>query len=199
MGRWWMISDLDVLQELIDERALVPLEETHYGKKTVVLGESGSQVGIQYSIKIKGIPDDAVVVKTDMFSSPEGIFSCQRGECKRADYVIVTNSETANFIVHVEMKRGEGNAGEIIDQLKGSECFIAYCRAIVCRFWQQSGFLDRYESRFVTFRKIRTRKSRTRESRSSVLHDVPERMFRISDVGNGGEVHFGRLIKGGRH
>ena len=120
------MSDLDVLRELVNERALVPLMETPYGKKTVVLSESGSQGGIQYSIKIKGIPDDAAVVKTDMFSSPKSIFSCQKGECKRADYVIVTNSETANFIVHVEMKRGEGSAGEIIDQLKGSECFIAY-------------------------------------------------------------------------
>ena len=97
--------------------------ETPYGGRIVVLGESGSQGGMQYSIKIKGIPDNSVVVKTDMFPSPEGIFSCRRGECKRADYVIVTNSETDNFIVHVEMKKGEGNAGEIIDQLKGSKCF----------------------------------------------------------------------------
>ena len=128
------MSDLDVLQELIYEGALIPLMETPYGGKIVVLGESDSQGGIQYSIKIKGIPDDSVVVKTDMFPSPRGIFSCQRGECKRADYVIVTNSETDNFIVHVEMKKGEGNASEMINQLKGSECFIAYCRAIVCRF-----------------------------------------------------------------
>ena len=193
------MSDLDVLRELINRRALVLLEETHFGKKAVVLSEPDNQGGIQYSIKIKGIPNDAVVVKTDMFPSPKGIFSCQQGECKRADYVIVTNSETDNFIVHVEMKKGEGSAGEIIDQLKGSECFIAYCRAIVCSFWQQSRFLDQYKNRFVTFRKIGTRKSRTRESCSSVLHDAPDRMFRIDDVRNGGEVHFGRLIKGGRH
>ena len=190
------MSDLDVLRELINRRALVLLEETHFGKKAVVLSEPDNQGGIQYSIKIKEIPDDAVVVKTDMFSSPRHIFSCRRGECKRADYVIVTNSETGNFIVHVEMKKGRGNMSEIKSQLKRSECFIAYCRAIVCSFWQQSRFLDQYENRFVTFRKIGTRKSRTRESRSSVLHDVPERMFRISDVGNGGEVPFDRLIKG---
>ena len=193
------MSDLDVLQELIYEGALIPLMETPYGGKIVVLGESDSQGGIQYSIKIKGIPDDSVVVKTDMFPSPRGIFSCQRGECKRADYVIVTNSETDNFIVHVEMKKGEGNASEIINQLKGSECFIAYCRAIVCRFWQQSRFLDRYESRFVTFRRIGTRKSRTRESYPSVPNDIPERMFRISTVKDGGEVHFSKLIRGGHH
>ena len=68
------MSDLDVLRELINRRALVLLEETHFGKKAVVLSEPDNQGGIQYSIKIKEIPDDAVVVKTDMFSSPRHIF-----------------------------------------------------------------------------------------------------------------------------
>ena len=58
------MSDLDVLQELINERALVPLEETSYGGKNVVLGESGNPGQIQYSVKIKGVPNDAIVVKT---------------------------------------------------------------------------------------------------------------------------------------
>ena len=190
-----MTSDLDVLQELINDQALVTLMETQYGKKTVVLRESGSQDGIQYSIKIKGVPNDAVVVKTDMFPSPENIFRCQKGECKRADYVIVANSETGDFIVYIEMKGGRGNTAEIVKQLKGSECFILYCRSIVDRFWQRSNFLDQYESRFVSFTKIRTRKSRTRErSRSTKPHDKPERMLRISDVQDGGKVYFGNLI-----
>lgn len=73
------MSDLDVLKELINKKALVQLEETSYGKKTVTLGESGSQGQIQYSIKIKGIPDDAIVVKTDVFSSPESIFCVSKG------------------------------------------------------------------------------------------------------------------------
>lgn len=193
------MSDLDVLQELINERALVPLEETSYGGKNVVLGESDNPGQIQYSVKIKGVPNDAIVVKTDMFPSPRNIFACQNGECKRADYVIVSGSETGDFIVHIEMKGGRSNAGEIIDQLKGSECFISYCRAIVHRFWQRPNFLDSRRNRFVTFRKIGTRKSRTRESRSAELPDAPERMFRISDVRNGGEVHFRRLIQGGSH
>ena len=193
------MSDLDILHELINEHALVQLEETPYGKKTVILDESGSQDQIQYSVKIKGIPDDAIVVRTDIFYSPRSIFACQKGECKRADYVIITNSETANFIIYVEMKKGKGKKSEIISQLKGSECFISYCRAIVCKFWQQSRFLDQYENRFVTFRKIGISKSQTRKKAPSVLHDVPDEMLEISDVGNGGEVYFGRLIDGGRN
>ena len=194
-----MMSELDVLRELINEQALVPLVEAHREKKTVVLSESGNQDGIQYSITIKEVPNDAVVVKTDMFPSPQNIFRCQNGECKRADYVIVANSERGGFIVHIEMKRGRGNAGEIVDQLKGSECFISYCRSIVHRFWQQSNFLDLYENRFVTFRRIGASKFRTRQSRSTELNDDPEKMLKISDVKNGKEVHFRRLIQRGFH
>ena len=193
------MSDIGVLQELINKQALVPLTGTHYGKKTVILVEYDEQGEIRYSIKIKGVPNDAVVVKTDKFPSPNRIFACRNGECKRADYVIIADSEMGNFIIHIEMKEGIGDAGEIINQLKGSECFISYCQSIVHRFWQRSNFLDPYESRFVTFRKIKTRKARTRESRSTELHDDPERMFRISDVKDGGEVHFRRLIQGGSH
>ena len=192
-----MMSDLDVLQELINERALVPLEETPYGGKTVDLVERDRQGKILYSIKIKGIPNDTIVVKTDRFTSPENIFACLRGECKRADYIIITNTETENFIIYVEMKKGRGNESEIINQLKGSECFISYCRMIVCKFWQQSRFLDQYENRFVTFRRIGISKSQTRKRSPSVLHDVPDEVLKISDVGNGGEVHLRKLIRGG--
>ena len=195
-----MMSDLDVLQELINEEALVPLEKTYYGKKTVVLGEYDQQGRFRYSIRIKGVPSDAVVVKTDNFPPPKGIFACRNGECKRADYVIIADSEIGNFIIHIEMKKNIDNAGDIINQLKGSECFISYCQSIVHRFWQRSDFLDPYESRFVSFRKIRTGKAPTREeSRSTELHDAPEKMFRISDVKDGGKVHFRRLIQGGSH
>ena len=190
------MSDIDVLQELIDKQALVPLEETPCGKKAVDLVERDIRGKILYSIKIKGVPNDTVVVKTDKFSSPEEIFACLKGECKRADYVIIANSGKANFIIYVELKKGRGNIGKIINQLKGSECFISYCRAIVCKFWQQSDFLDQYENRFVTFRRIGNRKFKTRINPLSVLHDTPERMLRISDVNDREEVPFRRLIQG---
>ena len=200
-----MMSDLDVLKELIKDQALVlpdeeTDEETHCGKKTVVLSESGSQGRTEYEIKIKEVPNDAIVIKTDIFPSPQNIFRCHNGECKRADYVIVTNSKTESFIVYIEMKKSKGYADEIKKQLKGSECFISYCQSIVDRFWQRSHFLDLYQGRFVSFRKIRIRKSLTRKRiRPAELNDDPERMLRISDVRNGGEVYFGRLIQDSSH
>lgn len=191
------MSDIGVLQELINKQALVPLGETPCGKKTVDLVERDKQGKILYSIKIKGIPNDTIVVKTDRFTSPEKIFACLRGECKRADYVIIANSGSVNFIIYVELKKGRGNISQIIDQLKGSECFISYCRAIVCKFWQQSKFLDQYENRFVAFRRIGNRKFTTRMNPPSVLHDTPEKMLKISDVNDRDKVPFRRLIQGG--
>lgn len=190
-----MTSDLDVLRELINENALVRLEGPDYGR-VAVLEEAGAPGRIQYSIKIKGIPNDAVVIKTDAFPPPRSIFTCRRGECKRADYVIVASSKKGNFIVYMEMKRGRGKRRDIVDQLKGSECLISYCQAIACGFWNRPNFLGPYERRFVSFTKIGISKSRTRDVRPTWLHDAPDRMCTIGTIRSGGEVNFRRLING---
>lgn len=69
----------------------------------------------------------------------------------------VTNTDKRNWIICIEMKKGKGDSEEeIICQLKGTQCFIAYCRAIGQAFWQQSEFLrpEAYEYRFVSIRNI---------------------------------------------
>lgn len=189
-----MTSDLDVLRELIHEDALARLERPEHGRRVAVLEETGGRD--RYSIKIKGVPNDAVVIKTDAFPAPKGIFKCQRGECKRADYVIVTSFEKKSYVVYVEMKKGKDNPRDIVAQLKGSECFISYCRAIACRFWDQPNFLSSCESRFVSITNIGLRKSPTRKPRYHGRHDAPESMLKIDDVRDGGPLHLSRLIKG---
>lgn len=150
----------------------------------------------RYSIRIEGIPKDAVVIRTDAFPAPKDIFKCRRGECKRADYVIVASSGKKSYVVYVEMKKGKGNRPDIVAQLKGSECFVSYCRAIACRFWSRPNFLDPCESRFVSITNIGLRKSPTREPSYHGRHDAPESMLKIGDVGDGGALHLSRLIKG---
>lgn len=179
------MPDLAVLYELVKEEAQVPLTTTSYGKQTVVLQESTPRGDIQYSIEIRGVPNDAIVIKTDRFPAPDRIFTCQRGECKRADYVIVAYSDKGNFILHIEMKKGRGRFRDIVDQLKGSACFLSYCRDIGRRFWQQPDFLGSgYKHRFVTIREIGTDRRPTVEKPQSGLHDSPENPLKI-----GGKVH----------
>lgn len=189
-----MTSDLDVLRELIHEDALARLERPEHGRRVAVLEETGGRD--RYSIRIKGVPDDAVVIKTDAFPAPKGIFKCQGGECKRADYVIVTSFDKKSYVVYVEMKKGKDNPRDIVAQLKGSECFISYCRAIACRFWSRPDFLGPCESRFVSITKIGISKSRTRKRRRAGRHDAPESMLKIDNIRDGGGVHFSKLING---
>ena len=196
-----MTSDLGVLRELIKGDALVKLEKTGYGGNFAELEETGDGPDEnRYSIRITRIPDDAVIIKTDMFPDPRSIFKGLKGECKckRADYALVASNGSNNYIVYMEIKKGKGDRGGIINQLKGSECFVSYCRAIAGRFWNRPNFLDSdsYENRFVSITKIGISKSRTRARGSAGLHDAPERMLKIDNVKDGGGVHFSRLLHG---
>ena len=181
------MSDIDVLQELIKKEATVPLISASYGKNSAILKEEG-----QYSVKIKGIPKEAIVIKTDTFPPPDGLFACQRGECRRADFVIVTNSSQDNFILYIEMKKGRSKWARIVDQLRGSACLMSYCRDIGRAFWQRMDFLGRtYKSRFISIREIRINRKPTIEPSQNGLNDTPEKALKIKGKRN---LHFRELV-----
>lgn len=187
-----MTSDLKVLQELVKKQAIVSLKSTSYSKKIITLKESSD--GSQYAVEIKGIPKDAIAIKADMFPAPDHIFTCQRGECRRADYILVTSSDQGNFIVYIEIKKGRAKSKEIIEQLKGAQCFIAYCREIGRIFWQKEDFLGtQYQSRFVSIREISLNKRPTmaQPEPPGSLNNTPEKALRIKGYDN---LHFKKLI-----
>ena len=188
-----MTSDLDVLRELINQDAFVRLDGSDHEGRVAVLEEVTDSGRIQYSVKITKVPDNAVVIKADAFPAPRNIFKCQRGECKRADYIIVASFGNRSYVVYVEMKKGKGDPN-VVHQLKGSECFVSYCRAIACRFWGRENFLSPCESRFVSITKIGESKFGTRRRRQADLHDDPERMLKIDYIRDGGKLPFSRLI-----
>lgn len=60
------------------------------------------------------------------------------------------------------MKAGKGGTqSDIIEQLIGAHCFVAYCREIGKSFWKQPNFLEKYDCRFVSIKNI-TQKNTTR-------------------------------------
>ncbi|CAN2041057.1 hypothetical protein GMMP15_260015 [Candidatus Magnetomoraceae bacterium gMMP-15] len=129
-----MTNDLNILYELIRKDAMISIEDGDYGKKAVTLSEPKCEDHKGYSVVIRNMPENAVVIKADAFPSPSKIFSNSRGECKRADFVIITNIEkrARNLIIFIEIKKGKGGSEkEIIQQLKGAQCVVAYCRSIV--------------------------------------------------------------------
>ena len=186
------MSDISILKKMIKDTALIILEN-RYNKKIVELKEPPPA---DYAITIHGMPDDdnVVVIKTDTFSSPNSIFKGDCGECKRADFVIIANYENKRVIICIEMKAGKGEKEkEIIQQLKGTECFVAYCGEIGRLFWNEQHFLKDYTFRFISIRDIKIPKKPSRVANSGILHDRPERMLKISSPAY---LQLKRLIEG---
>ncbi|MBD2292395.1 hypothetical protein H6G06_02580 [Anabaena sphaerica FACHB-251] len=185
------MSDIAILKEMIKEDATVPLEEKN-GKNLVTLTEPDLP---NCCVTIHGMPhnNDVIIIKADKFKSPD-MFIGSKGECKRADFVIVADTDTQQVILCIEMKAKTKTTTEkkIIEQLKGAKCFAAYCQKIGKEFWEQPTFLDSYVYRFVTIRNINIDIRPTRGEKT-VTHDSPERMLKISSPKG---LQFNRLIGG---
>ncbi len=174
-----MISDISILKEMIKDTATVPLKDNH-GKKQVILKEPPPA---DYSVTIHGMPDNnqTIIIKADAFTAPKDIFANSKSECKRADFVIIAETDSKKVIVYIEMKAGKGRTEkEIIHQLNGAKCFIAYCREIGQSFWNHKHFLKDYEYRFVSIKEISIDKRPTRLSKKSSTHDSPDKMLKIT-------------------
>ncbi len=187
--------DFDILQDLIKTEALASVED-EYNKKIIVLEEPGNQQQSAYSLKIRNVPDDIIAFKADAFPPPNNIFKNSKGECKRADYVVIASDDRANWIVHIEMKSGKGDSEkEVEQQLRGAQCLVAYCRAIGQEFWQEPAFLEKknYQQRFVIVKNIRVAKRPTLIEPKSGRHDRPEHMLKINAPANS-NLQFKRLV-----
>ena len=190
-----MMYDFDILQDLIKTEALASIEY-EYNKKIIVLEEPGNQTQSAYYLKIRNVPDDIIAFKADAFSPPKRIFKDSKGECKRADYVVIASDERANWIVHIEMKSGKGDSEkEVAQQLRGAQCLVAYCRAIGQEFWQEPKFLEKgnYQQRFISIKNIRVAKRETLIEPKSGQHDIPERMLKINAPANS-NLQFKKLV-----
>jgi hypothetical protein len=172
------MSDIAILKEMLKNTAIVPLENS-YHKKKVILKEPPPE---NYSVTINGMPDndEVIVIKADAFKSPDTVFQGKRGECKRADFVIIANTSKKKIILCIELKARKDSEKEIIQQLTGTQCFVTYCQKIGQAFWKQPDFLDSYQYRFISISHIKLPKQKTRIERLTNIHDCPERMMKIA-------------------
>ncbi|MGA9380807.1 MAG: hypothetical protein WBV73_18740 [Phormidium sp.] len=174
------MSDIAILKEMIKKDAIVPLKERQEGKRlkySVTLTEPQ----YNYSVTIDGMPkhDEVIIINVDSFVVPRQVFNGEKGECRRADFVIITNNDTEKIILCIEMKKQKDLEKNIIQQLKGSQCFVAYCKEIGKAFWPKHNFLDDYQYLFVSIGHISISKTQTRFEKKSKIHDSPDRMLKI--------------------
>lgn len=173
-----LVPHINILNELFKDTEVVPLEDHPYknGTKQVTLSEKE-----QYSVIIQGLPDEnsVIVLKIDNFPAPSKIFKGSKGECKRADFVIITNGDK-RVILFIEMKAKSTTekAEHIVKQLKGAQCVMKYIEEIGKLFWNPD-FLNDFEYRFIALMDININKRGTRHSSAQKIHDTPETVLKI--------------------
>lgn len=181
-------DEILTLDKIIKDAAKVPVTVNYSNKKQVILTETH---GIDYSVTIRGILDNTLIIRTDIFESPKSLFQGIKGECKRCDYVIISDFQRKKMIVLIEMKAGKAIEKEVIQQLKGGKCLVKYCQQIGQEFWGKINFLTDYDYRFISLKNINIPKKSTRNKKQPQLHDSPENMLKIYSPKT---LEFNRLI-----
>ena len=167
------MGDKQILTELIKPSALVD-KETNNDKHFVKLIES---MAPDSNVIVRNLPDDALIIKADVFHPPKEIFQDKKRECKRADYVIIC--EENKCLIYIELKSRKDSWDIIVKQLMGAECFIKYCREIGRAFWKTESFLENYQSRFISICNTSINKKPTGMDGKAKDHDKPEKAWRL--------------------
>jgi hypothetical protein len=174
-----VMTDTEILKQLISTSATAQLQQQN-NRNYIEL--SDSQANNSY-VKIYGLPDDVMVIKADKFHSPSTFFQGNRGECKRADYILI--SEEKKCIIFLEMKKTNDSQKEIVLQLKGAQCVMKYCQEVGISFWNKSNFLNGYKHRFVSvchtnIHKTKTRQQSREEISISKQHSNPNFIIKVA-------------------
>ena len=189
-GRVKFVNDIQRLREMLIDRLQVGLQRQEQDRSSVELTDLTSGT----IVKIKGLPSDSIVIRADAFKDPLTIFNGTKGECARADFVIVSNDEhEGKWIICIETKGGNKTRPKITAQLKGAKCFISYCRCIGKSFWEPEEFLDGYEYRFVSIVRLNKIKKQQTQPFHSIgrLHNRPDLFLKIFQTPI---LHFRKLI-----
>ncbi|MBY0378710.1 MAG: hypothetical protein K2Q33_09145, partial [Gammaproteobacteria bacterium] len=175
------MNDINIFTQLIKKDAIVPIQTDKHGKHYIQLHEPQCSDSIAI---IRNAPSDAFIIKVDIFRSPEAIFNGSKGECKRADYVIITAEKKR--ILYIEIKLNSGhNWNETVQQLIGAQCFIQYCKEIVKSFWKENKFLTNYEERFIAISGTHLNKRSTRPKCEPLgNHNIPQNALKVTSPHN---------------
>lgn len=168
-------KDHKILSELIADNVIIPIVSSSSSSNEVILTENIDNTS--YSIKIKGLPKETFILKADEFLALLNFFKGLQGECKRADYIILTNIKNQKIAIFLELKSGNPDNKEIIDQLKGSFCLYKYLQKVGQIFCNYTDFLMDYEIKFAVIKeipqKIKLKKRSPQFRRENLVSQIP--------------------------
>ena len=160
------------LKRLINKHAIVPLKNDG-DKYSFKLTERQPN----YGLTVYDCPADTFVFMCDdKFPSPNKIFRGDKGECKRADYIIVS-SEIKNIVI-IELKHSKQSStkGDVVSQLKGANCLLEYCESVISSFWGDKGLFVGFETKYIKY--IHRSRKRSFKTETMAKNDSPDK-FRI--------------------
>ncbi len=169
------MADFEILHEMIVPAAIVPVDSTK-ARRSVCLTEPENTS----CITISGLPEKTMIIKTDSFRAPDTWFNGTKGERKRSDFIIIADNGRKKVILYIEMKSSTDPRKEIIQQLKGAQCVMAYCREVGRVFWERANFLGGYETRFICLKHVGLQKRPSKVEPPTARHDKADRMLELS-------------------
>lgn len=182
------MNDIEILKEmLILDVQILPQEDS-----SVELTDVKSKA----TLILKGLPKNSMVIRADDFQENLSIFKKLKMQPKRADFVVISNKGAKKWMIYIETQlRNWKKDVHVEAQLKGAQCFMAYCKCIGKSFWESKEFLEDYEHRFVSVTNVNLNKKGTRPdfipSSKNRLHNRPDAFLKISGISS---LHFHKLI-----
>jgi hypothetical protein len=177
-------KDHKILSELISNKVEIPLISLPNSSNEVTLTENIDN--IPYSIKIKGLPKQTFILKADEFPALLNFFNGLQGECKRADYIILTNIKNKKIAIFLELKSGNPDNKDSINQLKGAFCLYKYLQKVGQIFWGYTDFLTDYEIKFAVIKEIpqktKLNKKVTKFKRENLASQIPLDNSNLPDI-----------------
>ena len=184
-----LMNDIGILREMLvcNNDVQVPLHPGQGRPSSVELED----IQANTTVKIRGLPHDSIVIRAETFKAPLTFFQGSRHECKRADFVIVSDDgNQGRWIICIETELAKSKeAWEIIAQLKGAACVVNYCQCIGKKFWKEKGFLDDYKYRFISMVHTNIDKRPTQNKMPNSSGDSPETFLRVP-----GKSHYFRKL-----
>jgi hypothetical protein len=168
------MTDCEIFKEMLREEVLkdICIETIKKHQNWSAELDEKQSSDCRYTVTIGRVPSDLIIIKADAFPACLDFFKGKNGECKRADYILI--SEARRIVIFIEMKAGGGRG--VLRQLKGASCLLKHCRDIGTQFWGEEKFLNGYEYSFVSIRRISISKTLTKQRQKSYSknHDTPE-------------------------
>jgi len=180
------MTDTEIIKELLLPAACEDIYSIRDGSFGVTIKETHQN---EYSLEIRSIPEDSIVIKIDKFKAQDTLFQELKGVRKRADYAII--SESKKIIIFIELKASDDPSAFIKQQLKGAQCAVEYIQSIGKVFWDKQAFLNNYTRYYAACCNISIRKKGTKPINKG-SHKKIDTFLKISGAG---PIYFNKLIR----